>query len=338
MRRLALVVLLTVATGTGFGQDLSRLGEPSLTLGTNQIPRAQPTAATASVAQRVAVDINVHQPSSFGLSSRAYRRPKSAGHVQPSGHRRVYQEVKSWNPASKSYVDGRDQRTLGNAQSYADRKSALALAEAKGYTDGKVGGNQPNYAGSASPSAGEPGKEKNMEAFPWWGWLILTGLVALGLWFWSQRPQPPAVQQGPDIPYGLGDPNRTPTSVLDPHSDVRCELFEYSSPAFSYRKVTPVSVAVARVQNPPPLPVPPPPQPILLTPAFQPAFQQGSATAAPTATQQQPVVVNVYNNHIPAQGAGQQQPGQAGARPPQQNRGRQPQGGNQPQGPQGQTP
>ena len=51
--------------------------------------------------------------------------------ARPVGHRRVYQEMKTWNPASVSFVEARDAKTLADAKLYANQAATAAAATAK---------------------------------------------------------------------------------------------------------------------------------------------------------------------------------------------------------------
>lgn len=46
--------------------------------------------------------------------------------ARPVGHRKVYEHVKTWNPASVSFVEARDAKTLSDANNYTDRAAAAA--------------------------------------------------------------------------------------------------------------------------------------------------------------------------------------------------------------------
>ncbi|MBM2820818.1 MAG: hypothetical protein HW405_578, partial [Candidatus Berkelbacteria bacterium] len=52
--------------------------------------------------------------------------------VGHTDHQDPYREVKSWNPASRSYVDARDERTLREANAYTDGAIAGSRTESKG--------------------------------------------------------------------------------------------------------------------------------------------------------------------------------------------------------------
>jgi len=52
------------------------------------------------------------------------------------GHRRPYQHIKSWDPASRSFVDARDQRTPEKANAHTDKKISEAMS-GKGNPQGK---------------------------------------------------------------------------------------------------------------------------------------------------------------------------------------------------------
>ncbi|MEK7202062.1 MAG: hypothetical protein AAB669_00810 [Patescibacteria group bacterium] len=51
--------------------------------------------------------------------------------AQPIGHKKVYQEVKSWNPASVKFVEARDAKNLAEAKKYyADQATDQAILDA----------------------------------------------------------------------------------------------------------------------------------------------------------------------------------------------------------------
>lgn len=73
--------------------------------------------------------------------------------AKPVGHQRVYQEVEKWHPASVTFVEARDAKTLAEAKAYARVTANDAAIDAKG---------------SSSPL--------------WLGWLsLVVGLIALAL-------------------------------------------------------------------------------------------------------------------------------------------------------------
>ena len=61
-----------------------------------------------------------------GQAVRLTQRGSRTVAARPVGHRRVYQEVKRWNPASVSFVIARDEKNLADAKEYADRAATAA--------------------------------------------------------------------------------------------------------------------------------------------------------------------------------------------------------------------
>ena len=151
MKTLILVVLAALAAATPLGAQTAPKGAKTAEeIQLEPDPLRQPAAASEPVV-RVEPDL-LRQPEQSaqpqaglkgekgekgdpgkdrivyagGQAVRLTQRGSRTVAARPVGHRRVYQEVKRWNPASVSFVIARDEKNLADAKDYADRAATAA--------------------------------------------------------------------------------------------------------------------------------------------------------------------------------------------------------------------
>ena len=128
----------------------------------------------------------------FAQRGHRHRQPiKTMIREGHTGHEVPYQEVKLWNPASVSFVEARDQKTLGLTNAYA-----------KGLVDGAckpaatAANIQPPVADSSKEGAISVATQQGKH-FPWWLLGILLPLLLVGLiWWWLQNRGPWVTNNG----------------------------------------------------------------------------------------------------------------------------------------------
>jgi len=98
------------------------------------------------------------------------------------GHRAVDQEIKRWNPASRTYVDARDQRVLRQADARADKKIAEAIGS--GNPQGKPATVARLGILIANPTKFIPLKTEDSMSHDWTPLLWILALAAIAALAW----------------------------------------------------------------------------------------------------------------------------------------------------------
>lgn len=180
-----LAILLAMATTVAFaGHDGTTGGSSSEEQSVGQV-NGPPTEATAP--QSVAPPVGPRGPRGFrGRPGRDGKTIIKDGH---QGHKGPYQHIKSWNPASLSFVKARDAKTLGEARAYTD--GVVRGAQLRGHLTTTARGHR-DHGWSIWP----------LLAGLLWILLILAilaGLAYAGWWLWRYFLRPvPAQPEEPD--------------------------------------------------------------------------------------------------------------------------------------------